>query len=432
MNFQLKTYIFFIAVGMFLSGCTSDAVDMEEQRARFAEEYIGNALPVVQLDTLVAEKQLVPDSKNSAYIIDDRVGIEGDYYVFNIYTPHGTTTAKGVAALVECCYDAEVIEMLLASDFGTVLQPVMSEQVDTSNAEVVDVKVYNVDSIAGIGRRFNQVYKDDSGKEIIRDNIVDRDLIHGAYYDNLRMTLAYKLGLDAYSANPYVQSFLNALTSLSQEQLQGIMGKDLIEPDINIDHGRKNIDASVQGKELYPGSRSLLLESRLVNGDSAAIRSRLLVLYKSIFREDEPVIEILQKLVFSPVYSVREELYIFAYLNDMSKVGGRLDVINLLADAGSSFLAKQYYLQLQLLHAYYAGMGGLQRFVAFSDMFGAIDNSSRIIVIPTWDHTRQRSEVRRLLVEVKNLKDLSGLESANIWFVGDCDKNTIKTAGRLG
>ena len=433
MNFQRKIYIFFTVISMLLlAGCASADIDMEVERARFAEQYIGNALPVVQLDSLVAEKQLVPESRNNAYSIDDRVGIEDEYYVFNIYTPHGTVTAKGLAALVEYCYDAEILEMLLSSNFGDFIQPLLTEGVDMSNTEVVDARVYNVDSIAGIGRRFNEVYTDESGAEVARDRIADRNMIYGAYYDVRRLTLAYKLGLDAYSANPYVQAFLNALLTLPQDELQGILGKDLIEPEINIDHGRKNIDASVQSREFFPGSRNVLLESRLVNSDPDTIRTKLMAYYRSMFRDTDPAGVRMRDLVYSSAYSIREELYIFAYLNDMGRVRDKSAVVNLLAGADTAFQAKQYYLQLQLLHAYYASLGGLERFVAFSDMIGAIVDSSQIIVIPTWDHTRDRDEVRKLLVEVKNLKDTVGAANASIWFVGDCDKNTVKTAGKVG
>ena len=76
--------------------------------------------------------------------------------------------------------------------------------------------------------------------------------------------------------------------------------------------------------------------------------------------------------------------------------------------------------------------GGLHRFVALSNMIGAIDNSAQVIVIPTWDHTRDRDKVRKLLVEVKNIKKHYSAASANIWFVGDCDKNTKKTAKAAG
>ncbi len=418
-------------IGIICAGCVGGAVDTTEQRQQVAELIIGNALPVVQLDTLVAEKPLVPVSTTAAYSIDPRVGIEGEYYIFNIYTPHGTITAKGVAALVEYCFDAEVIEMLLSSSFAGALEGPMLQGYDLTNMSVVDAKFYAVDSIAGIGRRFNQEYSEDFDRDIIIDNIVDRNALFGAYADKQRATLAYRLGLDAYSANMYVQSFLDALLTLEQAELAGILEAGLVYPEINTQRGRKNIDATVQSQSLYPGSRSALIESWLINNDLVAIRSKLRQLYSALFPAVGGIEQYIDKLIASPHYSIREEVYIFTYLNDMAGVRNKEDIIPLLAGAQSAFEAKQFYLQLQLYHAFYVAKG-LSRLVALSTMPAAIDSTGQILVLPSWDHTRDRIDVKKLLVEVKNLKDTTFAPGANIWFVGDCDKNTKKTAAKAG
>ncbi len=426
---QLIT-IFFLLV-LVVTGCVPVSVDTSEEAAAIAEQYVGNALPIVDLKTLVEANKLVPQSKNKAYTLDNRVGIEGEYYIFNIYTPHGTVLAKGMAALVARCYESEVLEMLLSSNFGIVLQSAMAENVDYSNNEVVDSKVYNIDSIAGIGRRFNQKYSEDFDRDVIVDNILDRNICCGSYYDLRRMTLAYKLGLDAYSANTFVQAFLDSLLMLSPEDLGGLDEVDLLQPEINITRGRKNIDASVQSRYLFPGSRNLLLEARIVNSDPATIKVKLQQLYQPLLAGVVDLENSVKALLDSAKYSIRQQLYIFAYLNDMKSVSGKNDIVSLMASASSSFEATQYYLQLQLLHAYYVA-GGLKRFVAFSNLLGAVDSAGQIIVIPTWDHTRERGEVRKLLVEVRNLKQKISAGAASIWFVGDCDKNTEKTARKAG
>lgn len=415
-----------------VSGCISGTVEAQKEGEALAELYIGNSLPIVELNSLVTEKQLVPVSHNKAYSLDNRVAIEGEYYVFTIFTPHGTITAKSVAALVEYCYDSEVIEMMLASNFGDAIQDSMLNNVNYSNNEVVDMKVYKIDSIAGIGRRFNLEYSEDINSEIITDNIVDRNAIHLAFYDPKRMKLAYKLGLDAYSSNQYVQRFLDALALLSVEDLRELEKLDLVYPEINIQRGRKNIDASSQSRALFPASRSIQIESRLVNNDAPAILSKLRALYGASFSDVDIADTPLDELIYSSHYSIREELYIFAYLNDMSMVQNRKDVVALMAKADSAFTAKQFYLQLQLLHAYYASRGGLKKFITLSNMLGALDLARQIIVMPTWDHTRERDKVRKLLVEVKNIKETSGASGANVWFVGDCDKNTRQTAKKAG
>ena len=414
------------------SGCVAGTVDAQKEGERLSELFIGNSIPIVELSTLKVEKNLVPLSANNAYKIDTRVGIEGEYYIFTIFTPHGTITAKGMAALVEYCYDAEVLEMVLSSNFGEVLQDMMLRDIDYSNTEVVDGKFFKIDSIAGIGRRFNLEYSEDVNKDIITDNVTDRDTIHGAYFDPLRMRLAYKLGLDPYSSNLYVQRFLDAIVSLDPDDLVALDKLDLVNPEINIHRGRKNIDASLQSKVLYPGSRSFILEAQLSRTDAVSLRSKLLQLYGAVFSNVNLADNPIERLVNSPHYSIREELYIFAYLNDMASVSGKEDVVVLLSKADSAFEAKQYFLQLQLLHAYYASRGGLKRLVALSNMLGAVDNTGQFVVIPTWDHTRDRVAVKRLLVEVKNIKELLGSVGANIWFVGDCDKNTKKTAEKIG
>ena len=433
MDISKKLFILFINfLFISMSGCISGAVDTSEERERITELFVGNALPIVNIDTLVTEKKLVPPSKNKAYRIDNRVGIEGDYYVFNIYTPHGTVLAKGTAALVEYCYDAEVLEMILSSNFGEVINITLDKDFPSVNTEVVDAKVYKIDSIVGIGRRFNQEYSEDFDRDIIIDNISDRNTIYGAYYDKFRMTIAYKLGLDAYSANFYVQRFLDSLTTLDESDLKGLLEINLVQPDVNIHRGRKNIDATSQSRDLYPGSKSLLIESRIVNSDPDSIKFKLLQLYKIIFPGIDFSDTSIEDLIYSSHYSIREELYIFAYLNDMKSVKNKVDIIDLLANVQTAFEARQYFIQLELLHAYYAYMGGLNRFVALSNMIGAIDNSYQVIVMPTWDHTRDRNKVRKLLVEVKNIKKRNSAAGANIWFVGDCDKNTKKTAEKAG
>lgn len=414
------------------AGCVPITADTSEEREQLTEMFVGNALPIVKLDSLKAQKLLVPASKSKAYVLDDRVGIEGEYYVFNVYTPFGTVLVKGVASLVEYCYDAEVMEMLLSSNFGEVLDITIDSSISEYNNQVLDSKVYKIDSIAGIGRRFNQAYSEDFDRNIIVDNILDRNTLHGAYYDTARLTLAYKLGLDQYSANPYVQRFLTALAGLSEDDLRGIMAMGLVQPDINIHRGQKNIDASAQSRTLFPGSRNLLLENRLINSDPLSINVNLSQLYGSVFTETDITSTSVEKLLSSPHYSVREQLYIFAYLNDMKGVKNKNGIVALMAGVSSAFEAKQYYLQMQLLHAYYVGMGGLRQFIALSSMIGAVDNADQIIVIPTWDHTREREEVRKLLVEVNNFKKSLGVNTASIWFVGDCDKNTKTTARKAG
>ena len=434
MNKNNSYSIFLIlSVILFSCGCSESIVGSSTEELQ--ETFIGNSLELVELDSLNTARKLVPVSPDKAYSIDSRVGIEGDYYVFNLYTPHGTYLIKGVAGLVEHATEAEIIEMILGANYGQSISPVLQSALDFTNSEVVDIKAYKIDSIKGLGRRFNELYNEDVNETIVFDDIQNRDAVNGASYNQKRMLLARKLGLDAYSASVFVQKFLDSMLSLPSADIAAFDEVDLVYPfgeSVVSLSGKSNIDASMQSVALVGGGRNKVLEQKLITLSPAQIRNQVYNAFMTMLRGMDISDTLIVKLVNSPYYSSREILYLFAYLNDMKETSGRKEAVDFLAGADSSFIAKENFLQLQLMHAYYVASGGIRKIIVLANMLGFIDISGQVMVIPVWDHTRDRIAVRKLLIEVKNLKERLGLSQAAVWFAGDCDKNTIKTAGKAG
>ncbi len=434
------------ATAFFLSGCGDSIVDNDTALAKqkqllLSKEYVGSEIELVDYKQLLAAQTLVPQPKSESFNINDKVGIEGDYYIYNIHTPHATYMTKGTHALVQYCYESRIIEMFLNSKHGNELVGGVGEYVTESLKGVGNLLSHPVDSVKGVGRSFDVMVKSVGGdvKGAIKGrpvdkNRYDRDVLPGSsMYARELLKIAFSMKADAYTLNPHMQGLLTNLAGKRE------IGRAFFSMVTWVVPGGSALsfgeDMSAWGqKGLNGGGGSVEVEMFISEFTPDDLLIRVAGFYKEKLGLDNYQGSPVARLIENVSYSPRQQAYIAYYLDELKRSGaqGVEDVIKRFANAGTVFEGIYNSTQLEMLHALSKEYSVIRRFVIMKEQIGAIVNAGQFIVIPLWDHTRQRQHVRDLLVEARNLAQTNNIGSPQVWFVGDCDRNVIDVAKQAG
>lgn len=436
-----KAKIFPIAaliLSVVIFSCSESPVDSLEQKLQ--NDYTGTDLPVVKLKTIPEIKSLIPDSPIKAYSIDPRVGVEDDYYIYNVYTPHATYVVKGLHSLVNYCYESQAIEMFLSSKYGAEIADGMGDFVKQTYDGAGDIIIHPVDSIKGIGRFFQTDFREvefalnSPFKPYQKplDGINREHAPGGAVLATPMREIAYKIHQDVYSLNPSVYHLLRVLAVEKGIGWSVFSVATWIIPGGGIISAAQDVDGSLSQKALTPGGKSIIVEDFIRDNSPDILRLKLAKFYLKKLNMTDVAGTPLNRLLSNASYSPRQQAYLAWYLSDMREARGIEKVVSLLARARSAFSAQRFVVQMEMIHATHHNYSPVSRFVPMKEQVAFVNKSRQFIVIPIWDHTRNRKHVRELLVEVRNLSRRNGLASSNIWFAGDCDSNTIDVARQAG
>lgn len=205
------------AAALLSPACEGNLEAVRKEETRYQQEFPGRELPVVALETLEGARQLVPSSRERAYALDGRVGVEGDYYIFTVFTPHGSYTVKGAFALAEACREARIVEMFLCSPYSVRMQKAMGDFWSPAKGPRGTMFVSPVDSIRGLGRSFHFQFQEweNNYASASKNDSRALDGINRAGFNAgaAERVFAYHLRADAYSENPAFQALLRALAS---------------------------------------------------------------------------------------------------------------------------------------------------------------------------------------------------------------------------
>ncbi|GHV20905.1 hypothetical protein AGMMS49959_09140 [Planctomycetales bacterium] len=395
------------------------AVAQEEDRYR--AEFPGRELLVAKLETLTATNALVPTAADGSYALDERVGCEGDYYVYTVFTPHGTYTVKGLFALTKHCREARVIEMLLSSPFSAELVGKMGDYFSPRRAPRADMLVAPVDSIQNLGRTFHRRYAEwenhSGGREIDK---IDRAAVNP---NPAERRAAYKLRVDAYSTNSALLALLRALAN--EGRLANLPAGEFLTP---VGHTVTPRDAQPAWGERWanPGGKSWQAEKFLRDDAGDALRQTLATFYRENLQLDAAQAP-LSALLANRSYTAREQVYIAWYLAQIN-ARNTADALNYLSLAPTAFRAEYNVAQLEMLHAIHGEYAPVRRFAALQNQLGAITANRELLVVPLWDHARERANVRNLLAEIDRFGENYDVASKQLWFAGDADEKVIEAA----
>lgn len=426
-----------------LGGCASTLESNDElvqkRETLLNEEYVGNEIPVVDLKDLPDATLLVPPAAADVYTINPKVGVEGDYYIFNVHTRHGTYVVKSELALVPYCYDAGVLEMFQNCKHGKEIGLGMAEYLQEAGTGGVNLLLHPVDSLRGVGRSFDaktQALRDDVVKKIDQQpddrSRINRTALPGNALDSAEvLKIAYQLRVDAYTLNPYLQALLAKLAGDKEIGRIFLSGVTFLIPGSSVLSAGEDLSAwAIQG--LNPGGGSQEVEKLI----SQVQPQELLVLIANFYQQhigmDAKSGSAVMALLANNLYSPRQQAYTAYYLDEMKSAAGLPETVEYLNKTTSAFGAIYNTAQIELIHAVHKDYSPLKAIVPMSNQIGMLNANGQFIVIPLWDHTRARENVRNLLIETLRMSKRLGAKSPQIWFTSECDQNTIDTAGAAG
>lgn len=412
----------------------------KQKQLLLSQEYVGDELELVDFGSLISARSLLPRRDGAAYDVNEKVGIEGDYYIYNIHTPHATYMCKGTHALVQYAYESEIIEMFLNSKHSEQIVDGVGEYFTQSLKGVGNLITHPVDSVKGIGRSFDVMAKSvgsDVKKELSSNaankNRVDRDVLPGSsMYSRELLKIAFSLRTDAYTLNPHMQGLLTTLASKREIGRAFFSMVTWVIPGGSAFSVGQDVSAW-GGKGLTAGGGSLEVETFISDYTPQDALIRIAGFYKEKMGLNIEKNSAVVSLLANTSYSPRQQAYIAYYLADLQKSGtaGILPVIGRFAQAGSVFEAIYNTIQLEMIHALHKEYSMVKQLILMREQVAVAVNAGQLIVMPLWDHTRQRTHVRDLLVETKNIAATTRIP-AQVWFVGDCDNNVIKVANDAG
>lgn len=425
------------AAALLSPACEGNLEAVRKEETRYQQEFPGRELPVVALETLEGARQLVPSSRERAYALDGRVGVEGDYYIFTVFTPHGSYTVKGAFALAEACREARIVEMFLCSPYSVRMQKAMGDFWSPAKGPRGTMFVSPVDSIRGLGRSFHFQFQEweNNYASASKNDSRALDGINRAGFNAgaAERVFAYHLRADAYSENPAFQALLRALAS-DREMADALLpaprrffvpcgGLNGLTPEDYVPAWGDRWPA--------PGGKSAQAERFLRDESGAGVPRVLRQFYLDNFGEEVAGGAALRRLLANHSYSPRQQTYIAWYLAQV-KARNSEEALNYLGMARTAFRAAYNLAQLETLHAIHSYYAPVERFVALQNQLGVLTRGRQLVVTPLWDHTRDRSNVRHLLMEIRNFGDNYGLRDLQLWFTGDCDRHVVEAGQENG
>lgn len=426
----MNNKLIFTAALLGITACGGNMKTIKQEEVRYQQEFPGRELPLVPLAELPAARDLVPESREHAYALDARAGVEGDYYVFTLFTPHGAYTVKSLFALTEACREARIVEMFLTSPYSARLQQQMGEYFSPAKAPRGTMFVSPVDSIRGLGRSFHQRYMEWENNYVSPDKHGSHPLdgINRATPSAGARTAAYRLRADAWSENPALAAMLRALAQDGEAAAALLPGGHRFFVPCGESGWLTPADFVPAWGDKWPapGGKSAQAERFLRDGNPGEIKRVLREFYADNLQLDEASCPALQQLLDNAAYSPRQQVYIAWYLAHI-KARNPEEALNYLTLARTAFRAAYNMAQLEMLHAVHSYYAPVERFAALQNQLGAITRGRRLVVIPLWDHTRQRTNVRHLLMEIRNFGENYNLQDLQLWFTGDVDQSVVKT-----
>ncbi len=430
---------------LLLSGCAdtstlqNDDELVKKRETILQQEYTGNEIPVVDLKNLPDVTLLVPPSAADVYTINPKVGVEGDYYVFNIHTRHGTYMVKSELALVNYCYEAGVVEMFMNCKYGKDIALGVSEYMKESGQGSVNLLVHPVDSVRGVGRSFEakaQTARNEVVQRIDKQpddrNKINRDALPGNALDSAEiLKTAYQLRVDAYTLNPYLQGVLAHIARDKELGRIFFSGITFLIPGSSV-LGLSNDMAGWEVKGMAPGGGSQQIELLLSKTGPDEMLVRIANFYREHIGLEATSGSAVAQLLGNTLYSPRQQAYNAYYLDEIKSAAGLPETVEYLAKAQSAAGAIYNTAQIELIHAMHTEYAPLKAIVPMTGQIGMLNTSGQFIVIPLWDHTRERNHVRDLLIETVRTGKRLGSNAIEVWFIGDCDQSTIQTASAAG
>lgn len=403
---------------------------VRDAEKRYQAEFPGREIPLVEWDTLTSARALIPLSKEHAYRVDQRVGVEGDYYIFTVFTPHGTYTVKGLFALAEFCRQARIIEMLLSSPPSSTLPKNLDDYFTPEKSSRGNIIISRVDSIAQLGRTFHKNFNEWENNNAAPT--LDKINRQNTPTTPATRRLAYRLRTDAYTQNEALRAVLQALSTNENSAEQWLPRGQFFIPCASDNYLTPlDIAPSWGATWAMAGGKSAQAEKFIRDDDYSEIFKKLVMFYRDNLHVDYNDNIALRNLLSNISYSPRQQVYLAWYLAAIN-ARNTPDAINYLSGASTAFRAEYNLSQLAMLHAIGVGHAPIARFVALQNQLAILTKARQIIVVPLWDHTRQRSNVRHLLLEVKNFGKNYQVSNLQIWLAGDGDKNVVNTATENG
>jgi hypothetical protein len=140
----------------------------------------------------------------------------------------------------------------------------------------------------------------------------------------------------------------------------------------------------------------------------------------------------INKLLYNPNYTPRQQAYIWRYITDLSALSNRVAAIKFLADVKSHARAGVVLAQLEMLSLLHQRGYPLDRFVPVRNTLGALDKNETLCLVISIDTVRYWSDVQKSLKLSVNAARRQGVRNITLWSTGDVDKKSVALASSMG
>ncbi len=427
------------AITLLLGGCGSrqspqanrvdNPDDPEAPAAIGVDEATVADLPRTSLARLRSvQAVLKPDP---AYTVQDEVGIAAPFYVFRVESAHGVYDVKGTQNLMQLLYELRVIEAFRQGEHGSEVMSGAGQYIKNTGKGAVNLVVHPVASVKALGRlpfRFMRSVGRTAASPFIKKNETDSEghsrvaISKGFLYSKEVRKVAYEMGVDVYSQNPYLQGVLH---SVSKQRSSGsflVQGALFFVSPGGSSLAATALEVGKWGRRaLTPGGRHEVTEMLIRDNDSNELKR----INAREFEDDlglkyekgAPAYEFLNNFSYSP----REKTYARLYLADI-KPRGLDDALRFLAESPDMETAIFNYHQFSLLHAIHHGDARLTRLLPVGGRLAAVNTRGELMLVVPWDVVQNDAQTRALLEAVKQANGTLGRgRNAQLWFTGDVD-----------
>lgn len=227
-----------------------------------------------------------------------------------------------------------------------------------------------------------------------------------------KRNVAYQLGLDLYSNNGKVQSFLNAVANArsSGKVSAGIGLANAFSLTSNPNKLDRQISLTIKNKslsELMSYDRQLLNELRVKTSLADAF-------------------------IKHPYLSPTNKTTILVYLNEMKKVGKLASFIELALTANNEVMALVFERESKMLLHYYNTVEKFSAFFNFKGQPAVITNSRRIVLFENADLLIWSPRVENMYVQAAQHADHSGYDGWELVSLGTVSPLAVQNINQLG
>jgi hypothetical protein len=363
------------------------------------------------------------------FTIDDKVQINGYYYIFTVRTTKAVHKVVSVRKLIKFCHEIDVLEEYKATQKGSHVLKGMGQSISTVGKGAGNLIIHPGRSAKRVGAGFGRVFRSIGGafkkKKVVPTKAADgtdHALLGKGPAGAERRTLAAELGLDVYTDNKEVQDFL---IKVARKRLAG---KLPISASVFALPG-----GSIFTLSLTPMGHDKSTELLIRNQGPAELRKTLGEKYNELFGlaygpEDSPITQLLN----NPNYTPRQQAYLWRYFADLKGLAKINESLVFLSQIDTPEKAEVACAQAELLALLHTRSKNMKSFAILRNTLGAITADNTLCFLISRDSIRYWSDVKTSIKLGASAGKAHKANRVEFWSTGDIDTRSAQLAAEYG